>query len=405
MGARRHGFLHLCPGPRTRAARPAAPLRASPPPRPTSASTAACSSPFSWSAGASRSSGDPWPTASAASAPWSSPSSATRSSLSWDAPPGQSGSSPPSASSPAWASAASGPWAASSSPKSGPNRAANKAPPGCTPATTSAAFLAAIVNYTIGAHYGWRAVFAVGGAPALLVAFIRYGVARARSAGSSRDRRARPRLDRARLAFFALFSPEYRRRTSGQRRAALRLHGGAVGRVGLRAVVHHRTGHPRRLHRHRSPRDWPPTPPCCSPPAPSWAASSCPPWPRRLGRRGTLAFYLRPDVRLHLRRLRLRLSISAATPCRGSWPASSCSASAAPISPSTRCGSPSSTAPNAAAAPSPSPPRSAASSPPASRSWWAPESPACTPSAPRWRSLPSPSSRASRCCPGRGNQR
>ena len=37
-------------------------------------------------------------------------------------------------------------------------------------------FLAAIVNYTIGAHYGWRAVFAVGGAPALLVAFIRYGV-------------------------------------------------------------------------------------------------------------------------------------------------------------------------------------------------------------------------------------
>ena len=24
-------------------------------------------------------------------------------------------------------------------------------------------FLAAIVNYTVGAHYGWRAVFAVGG--------------------------------------------------------------------------------------------------------------------------------------------------------------------------------------------------------------------------------------------------
>ena len=37
-------------------------------------------------------------------------------------------------------------------------------------------FLAAIVNYTVGAHYGWRAVFAVGGTPALLVAFIRYGV-------------------------------------------------------------------------------------------------------------------------------------------------------------------------------------------------------------------------------------
>src|SRR3954470_24111493 len=37
-------------------------------------------------------------------------------------------------------------------------------------------FLAAIVNYTVGSHYGWRAVFAVGGTPALLIAFIRYGV-------------------------------------------------------------------------------------------------------------------------------------------------------------------------------------------------------------------------------------
>ena len=37
-------------------------------------------------------------------------------------------------------------------------------------------FLAALVNYTVGARYGWRAVFAVGGIPALLVAFIRYGV-------------------------------------------------------------------------------------------------------------------------------------------------------------------------------------------------------------------------------------
>src|SRR5256885_3831016 len=37
-------------------------------------------------------------------------------------------------------------------------------------------FLAAIVNYFIGTRYGWRAMFAVGGTPALLVAFIRYGV-------------------------------------------------------------------------------------------------------------------------------------------------------------------------------------------------------------------------------------
>ena len=37
-------------------------------------------------------------------------------------------------------------------------------------------FLAAILNYTIGAKYGWRAMFAFGGAPALLVGFIRFGV-------------------------------------------------------------------------------------------------------------------------------------------------------------------------------------------------------------------------------------
>ncbi len=72
-------------------------------------------------------------------------------------------------------------------------------------------FLAAIVNYTVGAHYGWRAVFAVGGAPALLVAFIRYGVRE-----SARWERRVATLERrwtARDAFFALFSAEYRRRT------------------------------------------------------------------------------------------------------------------------------------------------------------------------------------------------
>ena len=72
-------------------------------------------------------------------------------------------------------------------------------------------FLAALVNYTIGARYGWRAVFAIGGTPALLVAFIRYSVAEPK-----RWQRRLQQLDRpwgARDAFFALFSPEYRRRT------------------------------------------------------------------------------------------------------------------------------------------------------------------------------------------------
>jgi MFS family permease len=68
-------------------------------------------------------------------------------------------------------------------------------------------FLAAIVNYTVGAHYGWRAVFAVGGTPALLVAFIRYSVRE-----SARWQERTGKLT-ARQSFAALFSSEYRRRT------------------------------------------------------------------------------------------------------------------------------------------------------------------------------------------------
>ena len=72
-------------------------------------------------------------------------------------------------------------------------------------------FLAAIVNYTVGAHYGWRAVFAVGGTPAILVAFIRYGV---RESSRWQHRSADPQNRwTARQAFFALFGSEYRRRT------------------------------------------------------------------------------------------------------------------------------------------------------------------------------------------------
>ncbi len=72
-------------------------------------------------------------------------------------------------------------------------------------------FLAALLNYAIGSYYGWRAMFAAGGAPALLVAFIRIGVAeperwktRASQVGHSHS---------ARRAFTELFSSEYRRRT------------------------------------------------------------------------------------------------------------------------------------------------------------------------------------------------
>src|SRR2546425_5008779 len=72
-------------------------------------------------------------------------------------------------------------------------------------------FLAAIANYYIGANYGWRWMFALGGAPALLVGWIQSGVREpATWQKKAADQRERPRM---RDAFAALFSPEYKRRT------------------------------------------------------------------------------------------------------------------------------------------------------------------------------------------------
>jgi MFS family permease len=72
-------------------------------------------------------------------------------------------------------------------------------------------FLAAIVNYAVGTTYGWRAMFAVGGAPAFLVAFIQYGVTEPKR-WKSRIGSLAGRWSPAR-AFGALFSSEYRHRT------------------------------------------------------------------------------------------------------------------------------------------------------------------------------------------------
>ena len=71
-------------------------------------------------------------------------------------------------------------------------------------------FIAAALNYLIGARYGWRAMFALGGLPALFIAYVRINV--------QEPERWRNRVTdlggwRARDAFFMLFSPEYRRRT------------------------------------------------------------------------------------------------------------------------------------------------------------------------------------------------
>jgi len=72
-------------------------------------------------------------------------------------------------------------------------------------------FLAALANYTIGASYGWRWMFILGGAPALLVGWIQSGVREPVTwQKKAANERERPKmLD----AFATLFSSEYRRRT------------------------------------------------------------------------------------------------------------------------------------------------------------------------------------------------
>jgi MFS family permease len=71
-------------------------------------------------------------------------------------------------------------------------------------------FLAAIANYYIGANYGWRWMFVLGGAPALLVGWIQTGV---REPKTWQNRAAGERRPRMRDAFAKLFSPAYVGRT------------------------------------------------------------------------------------------------------------------------------------------------------------------------------------------------
>lgn len=70
-------------------------------------------------------------------------------------------------------------------------------------------FLAAIANYTIGANFGWRWMFVLGGTPALLVGWIQSGV-REPATWQNRAARDRPKM---RDSFGALFSARFKRRT------------------------------------------------------------------------------------------------------------------------------------------------------------------------------------------------
>ena len=69
-------------------------------------------------------------------------------------------------------------------------------------------FLAAAANYVIGAHFGWRAMFLLGGLPALLVGWVRHGVKEPER--WREKRRETPFLEPLR----AIFSRGYRRRTA-----------------------------------------------------------------------------------------------------------------------------------------------------------------------------------------------
>jgi MFS family permease len=71
-------------------------------------------------------------------------------------------------------------------------------------------FLAAIANYAIGSHYGWRAMFIVGGVPALFLAWIRYGVS---EPVAWKKKESVLRSWEIWRPFAALFSPQWRKRT------------------------------------------------------------------------------------------------------------------------------------------------------------------------------------------------
>src|SRR4030095_8023969 len=70
-------------------------------------------------------------------------------------------------------------------------------------------FLAAAANYTIGANYGWRWMFILGGLPALLVGWIQSGVHEP-EAWQNQVGVEKPQM---RQPFNKLFSPFYKKRT------------------------------------------------------------------------------------------------------------------------------------------------------------------------------------------------
>lgn len=71
-------------------------------------------------------------------------------------------------------------------------------------------FLAALANYGIGSRYGWRAMFIVGGVPALFLAWIRHGIV---EPAAWKRKQSVLRSWAVWRPFATLFSPTLRRRT------------------------------------------------------------------------------------------------------------------------------------------------------------------------------------------------
>src|SRR5438876_6114695 len=71
-------------------------------------------------------------------------------------------------------------------------------------------FFASLANYVIGSHFGWRTMFAVGGLPALLLAWVRHGVTEPER---WRQKEGVVRSGKIWRPFSALFSNTLRRRT------------------------------------------------------------------------------------------------------------------------------------------------------------------------------------------------
>ncbi len=96
--------------------------------------------------------------------------------------------------------------------------------------------IAAVANYFIGSQYGWRWMFVVGGAPAILVAFF-YN--RLHEPARWKNRREEGGIIAMHHAFFKLFTAQYRRANHPQLAVPGGIHRRVVGRLGLRAVGHH----------------------------------------------------------------------------------------------------------------------------------------------------------------------